>query len=204
MTRNRVGWVLVDGHDGSGATLDSAEFAVGESGELRAVDAARQAAEVVLPRQAALAAAGQRLHAVCVTWSDAAAADAALLLESLADAGLDSVVPVRYAAAVKTLRGGRHAAPGELALARGAAQTLGGEFAVEPTEERPQDAPQPRSAAGPRRSLAYASAMTTLVAAAVTFVVSLALAVGSELTPDNGHSPAAPNHSTAEAAAPAR
>lgn len=201
MTRNRVGWVLVDGHDGNGATLDSAEFAVGESRELRAVDAAQRAAEVVLPIWTGMDAAGQRLHAVCVTWSDAAAADAALLLEFLAGAGLDSVVPVRYTTVVETLGSGRHTVPDETALAHGAARTLGDEFAV----ARPHSQPDRGGVAPQRsRSLTYASAMTTLVAAAVTFVVSLAVAVGLQLAPDNGQTPSASHHPTAEAAGRSR
>ena len=45
----------------------------------------------------------QRLRVIGVTWNDEASAQAALLLESLTDAGFDNVVPVRLLETVETL-----------------------------------------------------------------------------------------------------
>lgn len=91
-----MGWVLVEGQDADGATLDRDEFTVRKSDGLRAVENAEQATAAVMQTQAKVDAQAQRLHAVGVTWSDDATADAALLLESLTDAGFDNVVPVRF------------------------------------------------------------------------------------------------------------
>jgi hypothetical protein len=91
-----MGWVLVEGQDADGATLGHKEFTVHQSGGVRAVDHAEQATAAVLRTQAMLEASAQRLHAVGLTWSDDAAADAALVLESLAGAGFDNVVPIRF------------------------------------------------------------------------------------------------------------
>ncbi len=48
-------------------------------------------------------ASEHRLRVIRVTWNDAAAAQAVLLLEALTDAGFDNVVPVRLLDAVETL-----------------------------------------------------------------------------------------------------
>nr|WP_245604924.1 hypothetical protein [Mycobacterium genavense] len=48
-------------------------------------------------------AGDHHLRVVGVTWTDEAAAQAALLLEALTDAGFDNVVPVRLLEAVETL-----------------------------------------------------------------------------------------------------
>ncbi|BDB42494.1 hypothetical protein Mkiyose1385_01780 [Mycobacterium kiyosense] len=70
---------------------------------MRAAHTAEQlAAEVVRAREMATAS-DHRLHVVGVTWTDEAAAQAALLQEALADAGFDNVVPVRQLDAVETL-----------------------------------------------------------------------------------------------------
>lgn len=95
MTRSRMGWVLVEGQDADGVTLDRDEFAMRTAGGLRAVDNAEQATAAVMQTRALVDARAQRLHAVGVTWSDDAAAEAALLVESLTGAGFDNVVPVR-------------------------------------------------------------------------------------------------------------
>jgi hypothetical protein len=90
-----VGWVLVEGRDAAGSILDHDDFQVGTGGGVRAVNTSEQTTVAVLDAQAAAASYDQRLHVIGVTWSDEAAADAALLLESLTDAGFDNVVPVR-------------------------------------------------------------------------------------------------------------
>jgi predicted exporter len=70
---------------------------------VRAVNTAEQVADEVLRVDALAAENEQRLRVIGVTWSDEAAAQAALLLEALTDAGFDNVVPVRLLEAVETL-----------------------------------------------------------------------------------------------------
>jgi hypothetical protein len=95
LTSTSVGWVLVEGRDADGTTLDHDDFDVPPAYGVQAVHTSEQASAAVLEAQAAAAGYDQRLHVVGVTWSDEAAAESALLLESLTDAGFDNVVPVR-------------------------------------------------------------------------------------------------------------
>jgi hypothetical protein len=95
LTSTSVGWVLVEGRDADGTILDHDDFEVRPATGLRAVYTSEQASAAVLDAQTAAAGYDQRLHVVGVTWSDEAAAEAALLLESLTDAGFDNIVPVR-------------------------------------------------------------------------------------------------------------
>ncbi len=95
LTSTSVGWVLVEGRDADGTTLDHDDFDVPPANGVQAVHTSEQASAAVLEAQAAAAGYDQRLHVVGVTWSDEAAAESALLLESLTDAGFDNVVPVR-------------------------------------------------------------------------------------------------------------
>ncbi len=95
LTSTSVGWVLVEGRDADGTTLDHDDFDVPPAYGVQAVHTSEQASAAVLEAQAAAAGFDQRLHVVGVTWSDEAAAEAALLLESLTDAGFDNVVPIR-------------------------------------------------------------------------------------------------------------
>jgi len=95
LTSTSVGWVLAEGRDADGAILDHDDFDVHPTAGVQAVYTSEQATSAVLDAQAAAAAFDQRLHVVGVTWSDDSAAEAALLVESLNDAGFDNVVPVR-------------------------------------------------------------------------------------------------------------
>jgi hypothetical protein len=95
LTSTSVGWVLVEGRDADGAILDHDDFDVPVTAGLQAVYTSEQASAAVLDAQAAAAGFDQRLHVVGVTWSDESAAEAALLVESLTDAGFDNIVPVR-------------------------------------------------------------------------------------------------------------
>lgn len=113
ITPSTIGWVMADAGDSGCPTVagDEVGFAGGDAGP-DAVDLAMQAATVTARIRTLLAASGERLHGVAVTWSDDAAVGAALLLESLADAGVDHVVPVRYGQAAAALAAGigpRHA-----------------------------------------------------------------------------------------------
>jgi hypothetical protein len=95
LTSTSVGWVLVEGRDADGTTLDHDDFDVPPTNGVQAVHTSEHASAAVLEAQAAAAGYDQRLHVVGVTWSDEAAAESALLVESLTDAGFDNVVPVR-------------------------------------------------------------------------------------------------------------
>ena len=63
-------------------------------------------AAAVLRAEATAASCDRRLHVIGVTWSDDAAAEAALLVESLTAAGFDNAVPVRLVEAAETLARG--------------------------------------------------------------------------------------------------
>jgi hypothetical protein len=95
LTSTSVGWVLVEGRDADGAILDHDDFDVLPARGVQAVYTSEQASAAVLDAQAASAGFDQRLRVVGVTWSDESAAEAALLVESLTDAGFDNVVPIR-------------------------------------------------------------------------------------------------------------
>jgi len=95
LTSTSVGWVLVEGRDAGGTILDHDYFAVPPAAGVQAVYTSERASAAVQDAQGAAAEHDQRLHVVGVTWSDESAAEAALLLESLTDAGFDNVVPIR-------------------------------------------------------------------------------------------------------------
>ena len=85
----------MEGRGADGAILDHDDFDVDPTAGMQAVYTSEQANAAVLEAQAAAAGFDQRLHVVGVTWSDESAAEAALLVESLTDAGFDNIVPVR-------------------------------------------------------------------------------------------------------------
>jgi hypothetical protein len=95
LTSTSVGWVLVEGRDADGTILDHDDFEASTGAGVRAVAISEQTTAAVLEAQAAAAGYGHRLHVIGVTWSDEAAAEAALLVESLTSAGFDNVVPIR-------------------------------------------------------------------------------------------------------------
>ncbi len=106
LTSTNVGWVLVEGHEADGAILDHDEFTAQAGGGTSAVRTSRQVAAAVSRAEAAATAHDRRLHTIGMTWSDDAAAGAALLVESLTAAGFDNVVPVRTVQAAETLAQG--------------------------------------------------------------------------------------------------
>lgn len=103
LTPTAVGWVLAEGHGADGTILDHREFGLRPAGGARALGTAEQVADEVLRVDAQATASDRRVRVIGLTWSDEASAQAALLLESLTDAGFDNVVPVRYIEAVETL-----------------------------------------------------------------------------------------------------
>ncbi|MCV7400806.1 hypothetical protein H7K24_11635 [Mycobacterium fragae] len=106
LTSTAVGWVLVEGRAADGTIVDHEDFEVHAGGGVRAVEVSQRATEAVLHAQAATARHDQRLHVIGVTWSDDAAAEAALLQESLTDAGFHNLVPIRLQQAADMLAQG--------------------------------------------------------------------------------------------------
>ncbi|WP_428339222.1 DUF7159 family protein [Mycobacterium sp.] len=278
LTSTSVGWVLVEGRDADGAILDHDDFDVDPTAGVQAVYTSEQASAAVLEAQAAAAGFDQRLHVVGVTWCDESSAEAALLVESLTDAGFDNIVPVRLhdacdmlaraiapvvgydqaavcvldgesttvvmidaedgepQTAIKQLSGGPthlvhwltalfdrsswqpsgivivgaqedvdaltprlatlpvpviNQVGAELALARGAAlvSAQSTEFTDAAMLETVNSWRRDQLAA---KKNSCAGALTTLAAGAVTFVASLALALGPHLVPNYGSNPARP------------
>ncbi|ORX01997.1 hypothetical protein AWC29_22450 [Mycobacterium triplex] len=103
LTPTTFGWVLAEGHGADGTILDHQETALYAEDGVAAVSTAEQVAQEVLRVDAQTNASDHHLRVVGVTWNDEAAAQAALLLEALTDAGFDNVVPVRLLEAVETL-----------------------------------------------------------------------------------------------------
>lgn len=92
MTPTTVGLVLVDGDGADGATKGHDAFEVRRGG-FSPVTTSEFVAEALSRTQAI--AGGQRLQSIGVTWSDDAAIEASLLLDSLADSGFDNIIPIR-------------------------------------------------------------------------------------------------------------
>jgi hypothetical protein len=103
VTPTTVGWVVAEGHGADGTILDHQELALRGGDGVRALTTAEQVADEVLRVNALAAESDQHLRVIGVTWNDEASAQAALLLESLTDAGFDNIVPVRLLEAVETL-----------------------------------------------------------------------------------------------------
>lgn len=107
MTPTTIGWVMADGRADQCPTLSGDEFGITRADAgLDATSMAASASAVAARVRTVLAGRGDRLHGVAVTWSDEAAVGAALLLESLAGAGFDNVVPVRFSRAAASLTDG--------------------------------------------------------------------------------------------------
>jgi hypothetical protein len=103
VTPAAVGWVLVEGHGADGTILDHRELALLAGRGVRAVSTAEQVVDEVLRVEEQAARSDHHLRVVGVTWNDEAAAQAALVLEALTDAGMENIVPVRLLDSVDTL-----------------------------------------------------------------------------------------------------
>lgn len=99
MTSTSVGWVLVDGRDADGATIDHDVFDVCVDDVTG--DNTSQHVAAVRGAQAIATATGHKVQSVGVTWSHDVETEARHLLESLADL-LDDVVAVRLAEATQS------------------------------------------------------------------------------------------------------
>lgn len=107
LTPTTIGWVMAEGQVEDCPSVYGDELGVDRDGPgLDAVSMATSVSTAVARARTMVAARGGRLHGVGVTWSDDAAVAAALLLEALADAGFDNVVPVRFSEAAASLTGG--------------------------------------------------------------------------------------------------
>lgn len=103
MTPTTVGLVLVEGDGVDGATKNHDAFEVRRGG-YSPVTTSEFVAEALSRTQAI--AGGQRLQSIGVTWSDDAAVEASLLLDSLADSGFHNVVPIRLPEATEAFARG--------------------------------------------------------------------------------------------------
>lgn len=194
MTTTTVGWALADrpdtnGTDGTGgadgAVLARDEFTVGRHCDGNAaVNTAAQAAAMVQQLRTAAEAQGRRLSGIGVTWSADAAAEAALLMESLTEAGFDDVLPVRFPQAAEASTSGADIA---VCVIESALRPCAG-FAVAQLDETPGNSGPADFAADTAqpRALSYAGAVTMLVAGVLTFVVSLSAALSLQLVPAKG------------------
>jgi hypothetical protein len=106
VTPSAVGFVLVEGQDADGSTVDREAFEIVSGRHATPFDTSEKAAAAVLRTEAIAATRGQRLHSIGVTWSDGAHAEASLLLKSLNDSGFDNVVPIRLPEATEALAWG--------------------------------------------------------------------------------------------------
>jgi len=100
MTPTTVGLVLVEGDCADGATKNHDAFEVRRGG-FSPVTTSEFVAEALSRTQAI--AGGRRLQSIGVTWSDDAAVEASLLLDSLADSGFDNIIPIRLPEATEAL-----------------------------------------------------------------------------------------------------
>ena len=103
MTPTTVGLVLVEGDGRDGTTRDHDAFEIRRGG-FSPVTTSEYVAEA-LSRTRAIAG-GQQLQSIGVTWSDDAAIEASLLLDSLADYGFRNVVPIRLPEATEAFARG--------------------------------------------------------------------------------------------------
>lgn len=103
MTPTTVGLVLVEGDGADGATKNHDAFEVRRGG-YSPVTTSEFVAEALLRTQAI--AGGQQLQSIGVTWSDDAAVEASMFLDSLADSGFHNVVPIRLPEATEAFARG--------------------------------------------------------------------------------------------------
>ncbi|WP_167101092.1 hypothetical protein [Mycobacterium sp. DL592] len=103
MTPTTVGLVLVEGDGADGATKNHDAFEVRRGG-YSPVTTSEFVAEALSRTQAI--AGGQHLQSIGVTWSDDAAVEASMFLDSLADSGFHNVVPIRLPEATEAFARG--------------------------------------------------------------------------------------------------
>ena len=99
-TSTSIGWVLVDGRDADGDTLDHDAFDI-DIGEKVSDGSITEPAATARRAQAIATATGYTVNCVRVTWSDHVHTDVPVLRKALAESGFDEVVTVPLAEATK-------------------------------------------------------------------------------------------------------
>ncbi|QUR65914.1 DUF7159 family protein [Mycobacterium spongiae] len=105
MSVKSVRFLLVEGPDGSGATLEHDEFEVSRAGGVSAPSISEHVVSVVLGTQAIAVARGHTLARVGVTWTEDLDTEASLALESLANLGISNIVSVSMIDAAEAFAG---------------------------------------------------------------------------------------------------
>ncbi|WP_243858628.1 hypothetical protein [Mycobacterium sp. DL440] len=103
LTPSTVGLVLVEGSEADGATVDHESFDIRGLAPARTDDICADVVKAARRAERVAAERDLRLAAIGVTWSSGAAAEGAVLLKKLADAGFADVVPVRLPQATDAL-----------------------------------------------------------------------------------------------------
>lgn len=105
VTPTTAGWVLSEGHSADGVILEHGELPlVGADGNgVHPAGAAEQIATAVRDIKDRSQESAYRLRVVGVTWTDSAAAHAAVLIELLTESDFDNIVAVSHADAVEHL-----------------------------------------------------------------------------------------------------
>lgn len=103
MTPTAVGLVLVDGDGVDGTTKIHDAFEMRRGGYSQVTTSAFVAE--ALSRACAIAD-GQQVQSIGITWSDDAAVEASLLLDSLMESGFDNIVPIRLPEATEAFARG--------------------------------------------------------------------------------------------------
>lgn len=94
MSATAVRFLLTEGSDGRGTTLEHDEFDVSRAGGVSAPSISEHVVAVVLGTQAIASTRGHALLRVGVTWTQDVDTEAALVLDSLTRLGIPNVVPV--------------------------------------------------------------------------------------------------------------
>ncbi|OBJ69942.1 hypothetical protein [Mycobacterium sp. 1274756.6] len=175
--------VIVAGRDAGGSLLNCDTVETPAGGGASTAEAAARVVETVMRSQALSAENGRLIRTIGVTWADDAVAEAALVLEKLADAGLDYVVAVRSAQAAEAVEAGS-----ALTVGHGAAVVAARNVAFPDAVVAGEPAAAPPAAA-PAASLRYTGAVAAVVVGALSFVVSLSLAVSLQNTPERDFGP---------------
>ncbi|MGV0812951.1 hypothetical protein ABQF34_13410 [Mycolicibacterium boenickei] len=103
MTPSTVGLVLVEGCEADGATVDHDAFDIRGHSSSRTGEICDEVVAAIRRTEQVAAERGRSLTTIGVTWSSGAGAEATVLLDKLAEAGIAEVVPVRLRQATDAL-----------------------------------------------------------------------------------------------------
>lgn len=113
LTVDSVRLVLVEASGGDGALIDQDTFDIDHGGGVESATVTEHVVNAVLGTYGVAAAGGHTVERIAVTWTEAAAADAELLVEALGEVGLSNVVAVTGCDAAETFVEQMAAAAGE-------------------------------------------------------------------------------------------